>query len=67
MPTYEYKCENCDHLFEHFQTMTSKPLRKCPECGKNLGRMPGLSKLNFCPCCGVSMDQKLKDDADDSP
>ena len=35
MPTYEYKCENCDHHFENFQTMTSKPLRKCPECGKN--------------------------------
>ncbi|MBN2589169.1 MAG: zinc ribbon domain-containing protein [Sedimentisphaerales bacterium] len=35
MPTYEYKCENCEHLFEHFQSMTSKPLRKCPECGKN--------------------------------
>jgi len=42
MPTYEYKCENCNHLFEHFQSMTSKPLRKCPECGKNkLNRLIG--------------------------
>ncbi len=42
MPTYEYKCENCEHQFEHFQTMTSKPLRKCPECGKNkLNRLIG--------------------------
>ncbi len=42
MPTYEYKCENCEHLFEHFQTMTSKPLRKCPKCGKNkLNRLIG--------------------------
>lgn len=42
MPTYEYKCENCEHLFEQFQTITSKPLRVCPECGKSkLNRLIG--------------------------
>ncbi len=35
MPTYEYKCRNCDHVFERFQSMKDAPLRKCPECGKN--------------------------------
>jgi len=35
MPTYEYKCENCNHEFELFQSITAKPVRKCPECGKN--------------------------------
>lgn len=34
MPTYEYKCGNCDHLMEAFQSITAKPLKKCPECGK---------------------------------
>ena len=34
MPTYEYKCRNCDHLMETFQSITAKPLKKCPECGK---------------------------------
>lgn len=34
MPTYDYKCDNCDHLMEVFQSITAKPLRKCPECGK---------------------------------
>lgn len=34
MPTYEYQCEACDHRFEEFQSMSAKPLRKCPECGK---------------------------------
>lgn len=34
MPTYDYRCEACDHEFEEFQSMTAKPLRKCPECGK---------------------------------
>lgn len=34
MPTYEYRCEACQHEFEQFQSMTAKPVRKCPECGK---------------------------------
>ena len=34
MPTYEYICENCGFELEKFQTITSKPLRICPECGK---------------------------------
>ncbi len=34
MPTYEYRCDACEHEFEHFQSMTSSALRKCPACGK---------------------------------
>ena len=34
MPTYDYICENCGLEFEEFQSITAKPLRKCPECGK---------------------------------
>lgn len=34
MPTYEYACKACGHQFEEFQSMSAKPLRKCPECGK---------------------------------
>ncbi len=40
MPTYEYKCDKCGHYFEQFQSITAKPLRKCPECGK-----PSLKRL----------------------
>ncbi|MBI1370603.1 MAG: zinc ribbon domain-containing protein [Planctomycetes bacterium] len=35
MPTYDYRCDNCGHEVEVFQSITAKPLRKCPECGKN--------------------------------
>lgn len=35
MPTYEYHCKSCGHELEEFQSMTAKPLKKCPECGKN--------------------------------
>ena len=34
MPTYEYECAACGHTLEKFQSMTEKPLKKCPECGK---------------------------------
>lgn len=34
MPTYEYRCDNCKHEFEKFQSITSGPIRKCPKCGK---------------------------------
>ena len=42
MPTYEYLCENCGEDFERFQSMSAKPLRKCPVCGKmSLKRLIG--------------------------
>ena len=34
MPTYEYKCNACEHSFEKFQSITAPAVRKCPECGK---------------------------------
>lgn len=40
MPTYDYRCNACKHEFELFQSMSDKPKRKCPECGKN-----GLERL----------------------
>ncbi|MBD3315164.1 MAG: zinc ribbon domain-containing protein [Chitinivibrionales bacterium] len=33
MPTYEYECEKCGHLFEEFQSMTAQPLTQCPAEG----------------------------------
>ncbi len=35
MPTYEYRCDKCGHQFEQFQSITAKPLRKCPACRTN--------------------------------
>jgi putative FmdB family regulatory protein len=31
MPTYEYICEKCGHQFERFQSISAKPLTKCPK------------------------------------
>ena len=41
MPTYEYECDKCKHKFEHFQSMTAKHLKKCPECGGKVTRLLG--------------------------
>lgn len=35
MPTYDYKCSKCNHTWELFQSITAKPIKKCPECGAN--------------------------------
>lgn len=34
MPTYDYKCSNCNNLFEEVQSMKDPMLTKCPKCGK---------------------------------
>ncbi len=42
MPTYEYACASCGHQFEAFQSMTARPLRKCPQCQqRSLKRLVG--------------------------
>lgn len=32
MPTYVYKCDNCEYSFEVRQRMTDDPLTDCPRC-----------------------------------
>jgi putative FmdB family regulatory protein len=34
MPTYDYQCDACGHKFEQLQSISSGPLKKCPQCGK---------------------------------
>ncbi len=41
MPTYEYECLDCGHRFEQFQSITDKPLTRCPSCGKRVRRRIG--------------------------
>jgi putative FmdB family regulatory protein len=33
MPLYEYRCQNCGHLFEEFVRFGQEPELKCPQCG----------------------------------
>lgn len=41
MPTYDYKCTKCNHVFEHFQGIKDAPLKECPKCKGHLKRLIG--------------------------
>ena len=34
MPTYEYRCNACDHKWDEFQSIMAAATKKCPECRK---------------------------------
>jgi len=34
VPTYDYRCNACGHTWELFQSMSAKPVKACPSCGK---------------------------------
>ena len=35
MPSYDYICNDCEKIYEYFQSMSDAPIRECPECKKN--------------------------------
>ena len=39
MPTYQYRCTECDHAFEQFQSFTDDALTVCPVCGGRLRKV----------------------------
>lgn len=34
MPTYVYRCTDCGHSFEQYQSISAEPIRICPICGQ---------------------------------
>lgn len=40
MPTYDYECKECEHIFEGFHA-PSKYIKKCPECQGKVNRLIG--------------------------
>jgi putative FmdB family regulatory protein len=41
MPTYDYQCTKCGHIFEAFQSIKEHPLKECPKCKGHLKRLIG--------------------------
>jgi len=41
VPTYEYECQKCGLVFDHFQSMSDEPLKKCivDGCGGKVKRL----------------------------
>jgi putative FmdB family regulatory protein len=47
VPTYDYKCKNCDHAFEIVQSFTDPALTECPECKGELRKVFGQVGVTF--------------------
>ena len=47
MPTYEYVCRQCGHLFEIVQSMRDEALTECPECGGELRKVFAPPAISF--------------------
>jgi putative FmdB family regulatory protein len=43
MPNYDYRCKQCDHVFEVFQSMNDDKLTDCPktDCSGQVKRLLG--------------------------
>ena len=39
LPTYDYRCPNCAHVFELRQSFHSEPVADCPKCNHKSGRL----------------------------
>ncbi|MFQ6677900.1 MAG: FmdB family zinc ribbon protein [Fidelibacterota bacterium] len=39
MPTYDYICKDCGHIFEIFQSMSDPSVEECPSCHGQVRRV----------------------------
>lgn len=47
MPTYAYRCADCDHAFDIYQSFQDDALSVCPECGGKLRKVFGQLGVTF--------------------
>ncbi|MEF3168057.1 MAG: zinc ribbon domain-containing protein [Deltaproteobacteria bacterium] len=45
MPVYEYECESCARVFDHYQKITEPNLSVCPTCGGPVHKL--ISRSSF--------------------
>lgn len=60
MPTYEYICKSCGHLFEIVQSMRDDSLTECPECGGELRKVFAPPAIAFKGSGFYATDQRKK-------
>ncbi|MGH2539822.1 MAG: FmdB family zinc ribbon protein [Actinomycetota bacterium] len=60
MPTYEYVCRSCGHLFEIVMSMRDDPLTECPECGGELRKVFAPPAISFKGSGFYATDQRKK-------
>ena len=47
MPTYAYRCSDCEHAFDIYQQFSDDALTVCPECGGKLRKVFGSLGVTF--------------------
>jgi putative FmdB family regulatory protein len=47
VPTYEYRCKDCDHGFDVAQSFSDPALTECPSCGGALRKVFGNVGITF--------------------
>ena len=47
MPTYVYRCSDCDHYFEVMQSMSDDPVTMCEACGGEVTRVLFAPAIHF--------------------
>ena len=67
MPTYEYICKSCGHLFEIVQSMRDDPLTECPECGGELRKVFSAPAIAFKGSGFYATDQRKKSSRSSEP
>jgi putative FmdB family regulatory protein len=60
VPTYEYACRACGHVFEIVQKMSDDPLVICPECGGELRKVFAPPAISFKGSGFYATDQREK-------
>ena len=63
MPTYQYRCTECDHAFEEFQSFTDDALSVCPVCGGRLRKVFNAVGVVFKGSGFYRNDSRAKDTA----
>ena len=47
MPLYEYKCNECNHVFEAVQKFSDEPLKECTECSGPVEKLISSSSFHL--------------------
>jgi len=47
MPTYEYRCKDCGHSFDAYQSFKDDALTECPSCGGTVKKVFGNVGIAF--------------------
>ena len=48
MPTYEYKCNQCEHMFETIRSYRERETEiNCPQCGMTSSRVYSAPAVQF--------------------